>query len=64
MDQLRVLQGHGVGALRYDPAEDTRTEFMDAGRTGRADEMRQVRQPAYAVLPGPAESAPGFAKSY
>jgi hypothetical protein len=50
-DRMRVLQGNGVGAVQDDPAEGTDAEFVDAGRAGGQDEMRQMRQAARATIP-------------
>jgi hypothetical protein len=47
---MRVLQGHGLGAVQDDPAEGTDAKFVDARRAGGQDEMRPVRQAAPAIL--------------
>jgi hypothetical protein len=39
---MRVLQGDGLGAVQDDPADDTRTQRVDARRAGGQDEMRPV----------------------
>jgi len=59
---MRVLQGHGLGAVQDDPAEDTDAEFVDARRAGGQDEMRQVRQAAGAILSREAERRSGVCK--
>ena len=63
-DRMRVLQGHGVGAVQDDPAADTDAEFVDARRTRGQDEVRQVLQTAGAIPPAKQNDAPGFARSF
>ena len=55
---MRVPQGHRLGAVQDDPAEDTRPEFVDA-RTWGQDEVRPVRQAAREILSGEAERRAG-----
>jgi hypothetical protein len=55
VNRVRVLQGHGVGAVQDDPADNPRLEFVDARRAGGQDEVRPVRQAARAILSREAE---------
>jgi len=64
LDRMRVLQGHGLGAVQDDPAEDTDAEFMDARRAWGQDEMRPVRQAARAILSREAERRAGVCSKF
>jgi hypothetical protein len=56
---MRVLQGHGVGAVQDDTRNDPGAELMDARRAGGQDEVRRVRQATRAILSHDAERRAG-----